>query len=168
MKAKNNPGFRAWFYFRNGWSMYFAFILAAINTLTVTYYLAIEKMPFLKIIFPTFAVYIMLAVSIGIPLLVTIGYLHYKRSAAHKAEIDVSMETDHYRSRFLVNSELILMLQLKIIPIIVKIAKNEKITNEEIKDIDNMQNMIKEHNENRTFKNKLDIKFMKEKISKQD
>ena len=42
---KSNLAFRAWFYFRQGWSTYFAFIFAAINTLTVTYYLAIEKIP---------------------------------------------------------------------------------------------------------------------------
>ena len=49
-----NLGFRAWFYFRNGWSMYFAFMFAAINTLTVTYFLAIERVPFLTTIFPSF------------------------------------------------------------------------------------------------------------------
>jgi len=28
-----HTGFRGWFYFRMGWSTYFAFIFAAINTL---------------------------------------------------------------------------------------------------------------------------------------
>ena len=41
---KKNIGFRFWFYFRSGWSTYFAFLLAALNTLTVTYYLAIENL----------------------------------------------------------------------------------------------------------------------------
>ena len=45
---QKKSGFRGWYYFRQGWSLYFAFILAAINTLTVTYYLAIENLPFLK------------------------------------------------------------------------------------------------------------------------
>ena len=47
-------GFRAWFYLRQGWSTYVAFIFAALNTLTVTYFLAIENYPGLKSIFPTF------------------------------------------------------------------------------------------------------------------
>ena len=34
--------------------MYFAFIFAAINTLTVTYFLAIENYPALKAVFPSF------------------------------------------------------------------------------------------------------------------
>ena len=50
--VKNNLSFRGWFYFRMGWATYFAFIFAAINTLTVTYFLAIENYPFLTIIFP--------------------------------------------------------------------------------------------------------------------
>ena len=51
-------GFRGWYYFRMGWSTYFAFIFAAVNTLTVTYYLAIEKVPTLMSIFPTFIQYV--------------------------------------------------------------------------------------------------------------
>ena len=77
-------GFRAWYYFRMGWGYYFAFIFAAINTLTVTYFLAIENYPALEVIFPSFEIYIIIICSIGIPLLVTIGYAHYKRTKARK------------------------------------------------------------------------------------
>ena len=63
--VKNNLGFRSWYYFRTGWSTYFAFILAALNTLTVTYYLAVEKIPVLNIIFPSFAYYILTFVPIA-------------------------------------------------------------------------------------------------------
>jgi hypothetical protein len=66
--SHTNKGFRGWFYFRQGWSMYFAFIFAAINTLTVTYYLAIDNYPFLKELFPTFIHYIIIVVTIGVPL----------------------------------------------------------------------------------------------------
>ena len=62
-------GFRSWFYFRIGWNTYFAFVLAAINTLTITYYLAIENYPVLKDLFPTFEQYVLIVVSIGVPLL---------------------------------------------------------------------------------------------------
>ena len=43
-----------------GWSTYFAFIFAAVNTLTVTYFLAIERYPFLTTIFPSFLQYIVI------------------------------------------------------------------------------------------------------------
>ena len=45
MAEKRSLLFRSWYYFRMGWSMYFAFIMAATNTLVVTYYLAIESIP---------------------------------------------------------------------------------------------------------------------------
>lgn len=67
---RQNIGFRGWFYFRQGWATYFAFIFAAVNTLVVTYYLAIENIPALKIIFPTFYVYFTFGVILGIPLLI--------------------------------------------------------------------------------------------------
>ena len=87
--SKNNLVFRCWYYFRMGWSTYFAFILAAINTLTVTYFLAIDNYPSLKTIFPSFEIYITIIVSIGIPLLIAIGYAHFKKSQAFKSEVDI-------------------------------------------------------------------------------
>ena len=61
---KKNIFFRSWFYFRQGWSVYFAFIFAALNTLIVTYYLAIENAPFLKSLFPSFIEYVVILVTI--------------------------------------------------------------------------------------------------------
>ena len=62
-----------------GWSTYFAFILAAINTLTVTYFLAIDNYPVLKTVFPSFEIYILIVTTIGTPLLILVGYISYKR-----------------------------------------------------------------------------------------
>ena len=95
---KQNLLFRSWFYFRTGWQTYFAFILAAINTLTVTYFLAIENYPSLKTIFPSFEIYILIVVSIGIPLLILIGFAHFKRSQSFKSEADVLIESNPYHS----------------------------------------------------------------------
>ena len=86
---KRNIGFRGWYYFRTGWSVYLAFIFAAINTLTVTYYLAIEKVPELALIFPNFIQYVLIITTVGIPVLVIVGYVHYKRTVAFKSEVDV-------------------------------------------------------------------------------
>ena len=62
---KKNIGFRGWYYFRTGWSVYLAFIFAAINTLTVTYFLVIENYPILKEIFPSFLHYIVIVSMVG-------------------------------------------------------------------------------------------------------
>ena len=102
---KKNLGYRGWFYFRMGWATYFAFMLAAVNSLVVTYYLAIENYPILKEIFPTFGSYVVIIIIIGIPLLTSIGYVHYKKSGSYKAEADVHIESNPHMYRMLKNSE---------------------------------------------------------------
>jgi hypothetical protein len=157
-----NKGFRAWFYFRNGWSLYFAFIFAAINTLTVTYYLAIEKYPDLHWLFPTFLHYVVIIVSIGIPFLVLVGYVHYKRTAARKAEVDISYETDAYKARTLVNTEITMKLNLQLIDIVMKLSKNETISDEKYEEIKNLYMELSKFQEDRNFKNKMDLKFLRD------
>ena len=141
-----NSVFRAWFYFRNGWSMYFAFIFAAINTLTVTYFLAIERAPSLQAIFPSFFQYVLIVSLIGVPLLIGIGYAHWKRTKARKAEVDIGFETNPYQRRFVVNTEIILHLNLRLIEMLMRSTSGEKLTENEITKIqtykDNIENQI--------------------------
>ena len=99
-----NIGFRSWYYFRMGYSSYFAFIFAAFNMLTVTYFLAIDNYPILKEVFPTFAIYTMVAVGIGIPLLMSIGYFHFKRTPSYRSEAAINMESNPFQRRVLVNT----------------------------------------------------------------
>ena len=161
-----NVGFRSWYYFRMGWSTYFAFIFAAINTLTVTYYLAIEKVPILEIIFPTFIQYVVIISGIGVPVLVAIGYIHYKRSKAFKSEVDIIVETNPYQRRTIVNTELLLETNLKLMEFLVRLSKNEKINEQEIKDLIEKNKEISEHVEKRTFTNDTDLNYIK-KVLKQ-
>jgi|TARA_B110001454_G_C12540323_1_gene359128 hypothetical protein len=137
--------FRAWFYFRNGWSLYLAFIMAGINTLTITYYLAIEKYPLLLGIFPTFASYVVLMVLIAVPILTAIGYLHYKKSGAFKGEIDIYMETDPYQRRTVLNTEMLMPMILQMSLLLAKISKNEKITDDESTKLSKLQSDLSEY-----------------------
>ena len=157
-----NPGFRAWFYFRNGWSLYFAFIFAAINTLTVTYYLAVEKYPDINWMFPTFLHYIVIFCCIGIPLLVFVGYAHYKRTAARRAEVDISYETDAYKARTLVNTEIAITLNMKLLDMIMKISKKQELSAEDYQEIEILREKLVTFTGDRTFKNKMDLKFLRE------
>ena len=156
-----HPGFRAWFYFRNGWSLYFAFIFAAVNTLTVTYYLAIERIPTLLVIFPSFIHYVVIVSVVAIPLLVFIGYAHYKRTAAFRSEADISMETNPYQRRMVVNTESILRLNLKLLDIILQSSLTEKSSKEDLENITEIKNEISDLLKDRTFKNDKDIEFLK-------
>ena len=141
--AKNRP-FRAWYYFRQGWTAYFAFIMAGINVLTVTYFLAIENYPVLQSVFPTFAHYIIITVGIGVPLLILIGYFHFKRSQAYAAEADIFYETNPYWYKIPPgwNKEVVFPLYLNMINLMLKMSKNEKLTPDEIEKMSNLQKSL--------------------------
>ena len=156
-----HTGFRGWFYFRMGWSTYFAFIFAAINTLTVTFYLAIEKYHLLEFIFPTFFHYVVIICSIGAPALIMIGYVHFKRTAARRAEMDVSYETNPYFARTLINTQILISLNMKLTEIILKLSTGEKLSKEEIANARKLQEELNDFISQRTFKNKMDLEFFK-------
>jgi len=143
--VEKNLGFRGWFYFRTGWATYFAFIVAAINALTVTFFLAIESYPSLSVIFPTFFHYIVIVVGIGVPILVLVGYVHFKRSKSFRAEADVLIETNPHIRRILQNTEILLPSYLKLTEIIVELAENKKLTNKELEKVSKLQKQLSNH-----------------------
>ena len=157
----HNTGFRAWYYFRMGWSTYFAFLFAAINTLTVTYYLTIEKIPSLKEVFPNFFYYVGITSIIGIPILVLVGYAHYKRTKAFKSEVDILLESNPYVSRVLANSEMLLKLNLELNKIIIKLAKKEEITKNEADELFKLQEQFSKLMDERTFHSQHDLDFLR-------
>lgn len=88
--------YRAWYYFRQGYSTYLTFLLGYVSTLITVYYLAIKNMPPLLDMFPHFASFAILATVLGVPLAVVIGWVHLKRSALFSSELDVSVEANQY------------------------------------------------------------------------
>ena len=158
---KIDVGYRAWYYFRNGWSIYFAFIFAAINTLVITYYLAIERAPFLKEIFPSFVFYVIAALVIGVPLLTMIGWTHWKKSGARRAEVDVNYEANPYEARTMVNTEMVLKLSLQLAELVIKLQNKQKVPDSEINDILKQIKEIEDFSSKRTMSNKLDIKYIR-------
>jgi len=158
---KIDVGYRAWYYFRNGWSIYFAFIFGALNTLVITYYLAIERAPVLKEIFPSFVFYVIAALVIGIPLLTMIGWTHWKKSGARRAEVDVNYEANPYEARTMVNTEMVLKLSLQLAELVIKLQNKQKIPDNEINDILKQIKEIEDFSSKRTMSNKLDIKYMR-------
>ncbi len=157
----HNLFFRSWFYFRNGWSMYLAFIFAAINTLTVTYYLAIEKYPLLQSVFPSFLVYVVLISSIGVPLLVLIGYVHHKKSEAFKSEADIYLEVNRYHARQIVNGELSLKLEKIILDLLLKMDVSTSISDQDKKTIEDFLKEYEELTKSRTLHNVVDSDYFK-------
>ncbi len=155
--------FRLWYYFRTGWATYFTFAFAAINTLTVTYFLAVENYPVIHQIFPSFSSYVVTLVTIGVPLLVLVGYVHWKKSGARKAEVDIGFETDPFRRRTLVNSELLVMMNLKLLKMLVKLSEKKTLTEDELNSIKELDEELSNMTSERSFRNKIDLDFLKER-----
>ena len=149
---RDNLGFRGWFYFRQGWSVYFAFIFAAVNTLTVTYFLAIDNYPVLKEVFPSFIHYIVIVVLVGIPLLVLIGYAHYKRTASFKAEADIHIEANPHMRRILINTEFMLSMSLQLSELSMRLMNNEKLTSDEMDRFKQLQKEFQKQIDNRVVR----------------
>ena len=140
-----NLGFRGWYYFRTGWATYFAFIIAAVNALTVTFFLAIENYPSLSVIFPTFFHYIVIVVGVGLPILILVGYVHFKRSKSFRAEQDILVETSPHFRRMLQNTEILLPAYLKLTELMVKLSENKKLTDKEFEEVSRLQQELHEH-----------------------
>ena len=159
-----NKGFRSWYYFRMGWSTYFAFIFAAINTLTVTYYLAIEKIPILVSVFPSFIQYVLIVSGLGIPILILIGYAHYKRTKAFQSEVEILIESNPFAARNIANTEMILELNLKSLDVILALHQNNKISESELKQIKELHEKISNFKNSRTFSNNKDRDYLRKEL----
>ena len=88
--------FRSWYYFRIGYSTYLTFLLGFATTLITVYYLAINSIPALKSVFPSFLLFSIIAIGIGVPLSVLAGFVHFQRSRAYSAEVDIGVEANPY------------------------------------------------------------------------
>ena len=153
--------FRAWFYFRQGYGLYFAFLFAGINTLTLTYFLAIENYPLLKDVFPSFVHYVIILVGIGVPVLVTVGYLHYKRSPAYRSESGIMQETNPYARRNLINSEMNLQINLEVLKIIIELSRNGKIEKTQMDKILKLKDELANYHASRSFTRDTDMKYLR-------
>ena len=156
-------GFRGLYYFRHGWGNYAAFIVSALSTLTITYFLAIENFSPLQTIFPTFTHYALIIGSIAIPILATVGYVHWKKSNAMKAEIDISYEVNPYITRIIVDSDLILKLNLKLEKIL-EFTEKGKISKEELDELKKLNKELNEFISKRKFRSKDDWNYFNNEI----
>jgi len=143
-RERKNLPFRSWFYFRTGWATYFAFIFAAINTLVVTYYLAIEKAPNLKEIFPSFTYYAIFMIVIGVPILILSGYIHFKKSGAYRSEANIAAESNPYYYKLPpgYTIDVLFPLYLKMSQMMIKIVSKETASKEEIEELVKLQNKL--------------------------
>jgi hypothetical protein len=137
-------GFRGFYYFRTGYVTYFTMLVGLINVLSSTYFLAIKKIPWMIVLFPTFGNYIFFCIIIGIPLVITTGWLHLKRIGTYAAEADISNESAPYNYKLVPGflKDVFGPAYLTILKINIKKVKGEKLTPEEISKIKNIEEQL--------------------------
>lgn len=141
---KKKLPFRAWYYFRVGYTQYFAFILALANMLTVTYYFVVTSEPSLKLVFPSFSIYVIISTMIGIPLLSVVGFVHLRRSHAFISEMDVSVESNPYTYKLApgILKECLAPLYLELLVLGRKSIAGETLTIDESKKLEELQRKL--------------------------
>ena len=99
----------------------------------------------MKELFPTFTHYIVTFALVGIPLLIFIGYIHYKKSPIYKAEADVGAEANPYNYKLPpgYNPEGVFPLYLLITQILLRIANGEKLSEQEKNDLEQIQKKLR-------------------------
>ena len=97
--------FRAWFYFRTGYSIYIAFFIGFIGNIIVIYSLAIKPSintpgsatgSLLELLFPHLTNFLLIAAVIAVPVCVYIGIFHMRRTGAFEADASVQTEQNPY------------------------------------------------------------------------
>ncbi|MHA1407950.1 MAG: hypothetical protein ACTSSG_11310 [Candidatus Heimdallarchaeaceae archaeon] len=86
--------YRFWRYFRDGYGIYISKPLSILNFLTITFYLLVDKLPFLKVFFHHFYVYLIVASSIFIPLSIFLGWFHMRKSRIYGVESILAIESN--------------------------------------------------------------------------
>ena len=144
MKVKRR-GFRTLFYFRMGYAAYLIMLLGAVNVLTSTYFLAIEEVPFIKEVFPTFEMYVITAALVAIPAVTAVGYAHYKRIGAHSAEMAISTQNNIFNYKFQpgFNPEVFGPAYKMILRSVLKRSVSERLTDEEIGEINRLRERLR-------------------------
>lgn len=100
--------FRAWYYFRQGYATYLAFLIGFVSNIIVIYSLGIKPVidsnrlqpttlgSFFQTIFPHLTNFVIIAAVIITPICIYLGLLHMKGTGAFAADASVSTESNPY------------------------------------------------------------------------
>ena len=103
----------------------------------------------------------MIIILMGVPLLVLVGYVHFKKSPSYRAEAAVTYESHPWALRELINSECNLTLNLRMLQLITKLSKQEKLDENELDEIKKLEKELTEFRESRSVENKMDVNYFR-------
>ena len=107
---------------------------------------------------------VILELSIGIPLLVAVGLAHYKKTQAFRSELDILVESNPYARRTIVNTEVILKLNLLLTNNLILESKNKNIDEKKIKELEDLVYKLEKLRNTRTFTNSGDFDYLKNEL----
>jgi len=127
-----------------GYATYLAFILATVNTMVTVYYLAIESVPALKPIFPSFGIWTIFVLFTMGPLAIFVGWLHLKRSAAYRSEAEVAAEANPYYYKLPPGywREAVIPTMLELLSLNLKLLNKEPLTESEVTSLKALQKKL--------------------------
>lgn len=125
--------YRAWFYFRVGYSTYLALLVGIASNLLLFYKLGIQDIDLLHDWFTSLTLFAITAILILLPVSIGAGLYHMKRTGAYAADAAVSAEQNPYAYKAIPGKEQqvlypILALTLKGL---VKVLEKQPVTEEE-------------------------------------
>lgn len=88
--------YRSWFYFRAGYGTYISLPIGVASNLVVLYELAVIKNKYLSPIFQSLTIFTLAALIVFVPISITLGLYHMKRSGAFAADAAVQIESNPY------------------------------------------------------------------------
>lgn len=142
--TQKKTAFRNFFYFRIGYATYLAMFIGIVNILTTSYFLAIQQIPGILNVFPTFESYIIFAIIVGIPTIVFVGWLHFKRVGTFSAEAAIYAQAHPYNYKLFpgYHEKVYGPAYLAILKLNIKKIKGEKLTEEEILHVKKLEDQL--------------------------
>jgi hypothetical protein len=135
--------FRAWFYFRQGYNLYLAFLIGFASNIVVLFRLGVEPNKTLLGIFPSLAIFTAVGLLVAIPVGILAGLYHMKRTGAYAADASVAIEANPYIYKVIPGKEREVFLPLWILTVrgLAKMLDQQKTTTpEERKELESLLN----------------------------
>ena len=109
--------YRSWFYFRTGYNTYVAFFIGFASNVIVIYKLGIAENTYLKTYVGSLTLFAVLALIVLVPLCISAGLYHMKRTGAYAADASVSTESNPYIYKVLPGKEQEVFLPLWVLTV---------------------------------------------------
>ena len=133
--------FRAWFYFRQGYNLYLAFLVGFASNIVVLFRLGISDNKYLSGIFPTLTVFTVVGLLVAVPVGILTGLYHMKKTGAYAADASVATEANPYIYKLIPGKEKEVFLPLWILTVrgLAKMLDQQKtMTSDDRKELENL------------------------------